>query len=65
MPKEQEKKDGSKLKRKKYEKELRRLQAELCYLQDWAKEKGARIMVVFEVATEPVRAARFGLSPNG
>jgi polyphosphate kinase len=48
MPKKQEEKNGSKLKRKAYEKELRRLQAELCYLQDWAKEKGARIMVVFE-----------------
>jgi len=38
----------SKLKRKKYEKELRRLQAELCHLQAWVKHKGLRIMVVFE-----------------
>lgn len=37
-----------KLKRKEYEKELRRLQAELCHLQAWVKEKGLRIMVVFE-----------------
>lgn len=36
------------LKRKRYEKELRRLQAELCKLQDWIKYKGLRIMVVFE-----------------
>ena len=36
------------LKRKKYNKELRRLQAELCKLQDWVKYKGLRIMVVFE-----------------
>jgi polyphosphate kinase len=36
------------LKRKHYEKELRRLQAELCKLQDWIKYKGLRIMVVFE-----------------
>jgi polyphosphate kinase 2 len=36
------------LKRKKYEKELRRLQGELCRLQDWVKYKGLRIMVVFE-----------------
>jgi polyphosphate kinase 2 len=46
-----DKKDGNangKLKRKKYEKELRRLQAELCILQDWVKQKGLRIMVVFE-----------------
>ena len=38
----------SKLKRKKYEKELRRLQAELCRLQDWVKHKGLRIIIVFE-----------------
>ncbi len=38
----------SKLKRKAYEKELRRLQAELCILQEWVKHKGLRIMVVFE-----------------
>jgi polyphosphate kinase 2 len=36
------------LKRKKYEKELRRLQAELCKLQDWVKYKGMRAIVVFE-----------------
>src|ERR1700748_1987136 len=36
------------LKRKKYEKELARLQAELCKLQDWVKYKGLRIIVVFE-----------------
>jgi polyphosphate kinase 2 len=41
--------DGLKLfKRKRYEKELHRLQAELCRLQDWVKYKGLRIMVVFE-----------------
>src|SRR6516164_9063211 len=41
--------DGMKLlKRKRYEKELHRLQAELCRLQDWVKYKGLRIMVVFE-----------------
>jgi polyphosphate kinase len=38
----------SKLKRKKYEKELRRLQAELCKLQDWVKHKGLRVIIVFE-----------------
>ena len=39
--------DG-KLKRKKYDKELRKLQAELCRLQDWVKHKGLRVVVVFE-----------------
>jgi polyphosphate kinase 2 len=37
-----------KLKRRRYEKELRRLQAELCTLQEWVKQKGQRIIVVFE-----------------
>ena len=36
------------LKRKKYEKELRRLQAELCKLQEWVKHKGLRVIIVFE-----------------
>jgi polyphosphate kinase 2 len=36
------------LKRKEYEKALRVLQVELCALQDWVKEKGLRIIVVFE-----------------
>ena len=39
--------DG-RLKRKEYEKALRALQVELCALQDWVKEEGARIIVVFE-----------------
>jgi len=40
--------EGKKLKRKKYEKELSRLQAKLCVLQDWVKEKGLRVIVLFE-----------------
>src|SRR5262245_54266241 len=36
------------LKTKKYEKQLRKLQAELCYLQDWVKHKGLRVIIVFE-----------------
>jgi len=40
--------DHKKLKRKKYEKELRRLQAELCNLQEWVKHKGLRVIIVFE-----------------
>ncbi len=35
-------------KRKDYEKELRRLQGELCKLQDWVKYKGLRVIVIFE-----------------
>jgi len=41
-------KNGEKMKRKRYEKDLRRLQGELCKLQDWVKHEGLRIMVVFE-----------------
>jgi polyphosphate kinase len=37
-----------KMKLKAYEKELRKLQVELCHLQDWVKAKGARIIIVFE-----------------
>jgi polyphosphate kinase 2 len=33
---------------KEYEKELRRLQAELCKLQAWVKHAGLRVIVVFE-----------------
>ena len=36
------------MKRKEYEKELRKLQAELCGLQEWVKAKGLRVIVVFE-----------------
>ena len=43
-------KDGKseKMERKTYEKELRKLQVELCRLQDWVKATGARIIIVFE-----------------
>ncbi len=40
--------DNGKMKRKLYEKELRKLQVELCHVQDWAKTEGARVIVVFE-----------------
>src|SRR5947208_14954201 len=41
-------KANGRLKRKQYEKELSRLQAELCKLQDWVKYKGLRVIVIFE-----------------
>jgi polyphosphate kinase 2 len=40
--------ESKKLKTKKYEKELRELQAKLCKLQDWVKHKGLRVIVIFE-----------------
>jgi polyphosphate kinase 2 len=36
------------MKEKQYLKALKSLQVELCYLQDWAKETGARVIVIFE-----------------
>ena len=40
--------DDGKMKRKDYEKELHKLQVELCRLQDWVKHKGLRAMILFE-----------------
>jgi polyphosphate kinase 2 (PPK2 family) len=37
-----------KMKRKAYESELHKLQIRLCKLQDWVKEKGVRVVIVFE-----------------
>jgi len=39
---------AQKLKRKVYDKELRKLQIQLCRLQDWVKYKGLRVIIVFE-----------------
>jgi polyphosphate kinase 2 len=41
-------KENEKLKRKEYDKELRKLQGELCKLQEWVKHKGLRVVVIFE-----------------
>ena len=38
----------SKMRNKEYARELRKLQVELCKLQDWVKHKGLRIILVFE-----------------
>jgi len=40
--------EHGKLGRKAYEARLQELQAELCHLQDWVKQQGERIIVVFE-----------------
>jgi polyphosphate kinase len=50
----EEKKNGngnngkSKFKGKEYMKELRKLQTELCHLQEWVKAKGLRVIIIFE-----------------
>jgi polyphosphate kinase 2 len=38
----------AKMSRKEYERELRKLQVELCKLQAWVKETGQRVILVFE-----------------
>src|SRR6516225_5771494 len=47
----EERKNGngkSQLKGKEYLKELRKLQKELCHLQEWVKAQGLQVIVVFE-----------------
>ena len=39
---------ADKMKNKEYTKKLRKLQAELCRLQEWVKHKGLRAIIVFE-----------------
>jgi polyphosphate kinase len=36
------------MKRSEYEKELRKLQVRLCHLQEWVKEAGLRVVIIFE-----------------
>ncbi|MGE5778713.1 MAG: polyphosphate kinase 2 [Hyphomicrobiales bacterium] len=38
----------TKMERKVYERELHKLQVELCHLQEWVKQMGARIIILFE-----------------
>jgi polyphosphate kinase 2 len=48
MSKKQPETAHPRVKRKEYEKELRKLQTELCRLQQWVVHKGLRVVVVFE-----------------
>lgn len=48
MAKKNDENGNGRLKKKQYEKELRRLQGELCKLQAWVKYKGLRAIIVFE-----------------
>src|SRR5262245_61285683 len=48
MSKKSEHNGEQKMKGKKYAKELRKLQAELCKLQEWIKYKRLRVIIVFE-----------------
>ena len=48
MTKNRPAEDTTRMKRKAYEEDLRKLQVELCHLQDWIKTAGARVIIVFE-----------------
>ena len=39
---------ASRMKRKTYEKELRKLQVQLCHLQEWVKSQKLRVIILFE-----------------
>jgi polyphosphate kinase len=43
-----DKANSKKMKGKAYDKQLHKLQVELCRLQDWVKAEGARIIIIFE-----------------
>jgi polyphosphate kinase 2 len=47
-PEEKENSKPKKIKKKVYEKELRRLQIELVKLQEWVKDNGLRVVTIFE-----------------
>jgi polyphosphate kinase 2 len=48
MSKHHHDEDQPRMKRKAFEKELQKLQTELCKLQEWVKHAGLRVIVVFE-----------------
>ena len=48
MSRKTDEKSKATLSNKDYEAELRKLQVELCYLQDWVKSTGARVILLFE-----------------
>jgi polyphosphate kinase len=48
MSKHESEEPRPRMKRKKYEKKLQELQAQLCRLQDWVVREGLRVIVVFE-----------------
>jgi polyphosphate kinase 2 len=46
--KDKSKSGSERMKRKVYEKELHKLQVELCLLQEWVRAKGLRVIIIFE-----------------
>ena len=56
---------NGKMKQKAYEKELQKLQVELCRLQDWVKKTGKRIIILFEGRDAAGKGGRSRLLLNG
>jgi hypothetical protein len=56
---------SAKMKRKKYEAQLRLQQGELVAMQEWVKDTGAKICIVFEGRDTAGKAARSSGLPNG
>ena len=48
MPSKTKPNGPEKMKKRKYARELLKLQARLCQLQDWVKQKGLRVIIIFE-----------------
>src|SRR6185503_17558171 len=48
MSDEEKSSNGEKLSGKQYMKKLRKLQTELCLLQEWVKHRGLRVIIIFE-----------------
>ena len=56
---------NGKMKRKRYEKEMRELQVELCHLQEWVKQRAPGSSSCSRVATPPARVEPSRRSPSG
>jgi polyphosphate kinase len=57
VPADANPKAAKKARNRAYEAEIARLQVEIAHLQAWVKATGARIVIIFEAATPPARAA--------
>ena len=56
---------SSKMKRREYEQEMKILHGQLVAMQEWVKESGAKICVVFEGRDTAGKGARSSGSPSG
>ena len=61
---EQEPDKTGRMTRKAYEKEMKKLSVELVKLQEWVRQTGYRMVVIFEGRVPPARAAPSSRSPR-